>query len=331
MPRSVGGAFTEFRRDTVDLDPEEARRARASRDYLYGQMKWLENNHGAFPRSSGFVPYGSFSRKAKIRPLDDIDFMVVLDGGGVWESGFRYGSRLVVQDPNCNLAAYLDNAGCVSSIRLLNRIRSGLESVGNYRRAEIRRNQEVVSLSLSSYPWTFDIAPAVEVADQWSRATRYYLIPDGAGHWKRTNPDKDQEFVTRVNQRHGGDFIPLLRLLKFWNKRTYKRVLGSYHFETLALRAFEYAPPFDALPAGVKYFFDQAPALLMSACPDPKGLGPNLDDGVDYAAKVSVRDKMREVAEYAGYALNYERAGHQETAIRHWRDVFGGEFPTYGW
>jgi hypothetical protein len=331
MARTVWGAFNEFRRDVVDLDPEQAKTARASRDYLYEQMKWLERNYGTFPRSYKFVPYGSFSRKTKIRPLDDIDFLVVLDGTGVYESQNGYTSYLVLQDAASNFAPFKDDIGCVSSIRVLNRIRSGLESVGNYRKAEVRRNQEVVSLTLSSHPWTFDIAPAIEIVDRWSRGTLYYLIPNGSGHWKRTNPDKDQEFITRVNQRHGGDFIPLLRLLKFWNNRTYKRVLGSYYFETLALRAFEYAYGFEDFQRGIKFFFDNGPAQLMSSCPDPKGLGPNLDADIGYETKVSVRDKMREVAELAGNALYYERGGNHEYAIGYWRDVFGGDFPTYGW
>src|SRR5262249_25965024 len=153
---------------------------------------------------------GSFSRKAKIRPLDDIDFFTVLDGTGVREHQYGYDSFLAVQDNANDLARFRDDNGYVSSIRVLNRIKAGLGSIGNYAKAEVRRNQEVVSLTLASYPWTFDIAPALAF-ENWSGDVLYYLIPNGAGHWKRTNPHKDQEYITRVNQQHGGDFIPLLR------------------------------------------------------------------------------------------------------------------------
>lgn len=330
MARTAGGAFSEFRREKVDLDPDETNQARASRDYLYEQMNYLDRTNSDFPSLLRYVPYGSFSRKAKIRPLDDIDFFAVLDGAGVREQQYGYDSYLAVQDNACDLARFRDDNGYVSSIRVLNRIRSGLGSIGNYAKAEVRRNQEVVSLTLASYPWTFDIAPALAFND-WSGNVLYYLIPNGKGHWKRTNPHKDQDYITRVNQQHGGDFIPLLRLLKFWNRRRHKPVLMSYYFETLVLKAFDYAARFGSFQQGIKYFFDHCPTYLMSTCPDPKGLGPNLDDGLDYETRTKVHGKMREAAELAGYALYYEQAGHQETAIRYWRDVFGSDFPAYSW
>src|SRR5690554_1351734 len=86
MPYTVGGAFTAFRSTTVDLDPDQTRTARTSRDYLIKQMRTLAGSDSAFPRLCGDpIHYGSFARRTKIRPLDDIDFMVVLDGRGVEE------------------------------------------------------------------------------------------------------------------------------------------------------------------------------------------------------------------------------------------------------
>lgn len=41
MARTVWGAFSEFRRDNVDLDPNQTDQARVSRDYLYEQMNYL--------------------------------------------------------------------------------------------------------------------------------------------------------------------------------------------------------------------------------------------------------------------------------------------------
>jgi hypothetical protein len=93
MARTVWGAFSEFRRDAVDLDPDQTDQARASRDYLYEQMDYLDRTDRTFPTLLRYVPYGSFSRKAKIRPLDDIDFFAVLDGAGVREHQYGYDRR----------------------------------------------------------------------------------------------------------------------------------------------------------------------------------------------------------------------------------------------
>lgn len=83
MSYTVDISFNAFRANTVDLDSEEVKRARASRDYLVGQINILANNDGTFPRLAGYYkPFGSFARSTKIRPLDDIDLLLACNGKG---------------------------------------------------------------------------------------------------------------------------------------------------------------------------------------------------------------------------------------------------------
>jgi hypothetical protein len=79
MPYTVWGAFDTFRKNTVDLVADEVSRALVSRDYLIDQIKTLARTDATFPRTSGdAIPYGSFARKTKIRPLDDIDLLTCI-------------------------------------------------------------------------------------------------------------------------------------------------------------------------------------------------------------------------------------------------------------
>lgn len=333
MPRTVQASIDWFRREVVDLDSGQSDRAKTSREYLFEQLRGLRHEYPYPPRMFGFVPYGSFARKTKVRPLDDIDFLAQLDGSGLRVSNFGHTFYLHA-DNTAPLAEFADSNRAVNSIRVVNRIRDGLGTVANYKKAEIRRNQEVVALSLASYPWTFDIAPAVSVTTTAyygaSPSVAYYLIPDGGGNWKRTNPHLDDDFIRRVNQRHGISVPAAIRLVKFWNARRHKPVLPSYYLETLALRVFEYAPRLETYQSAVEQFFANCPNHLFSACADPKGLGPNLDDGIDWTTKQSVRSKMNEEFSRVRDANVAEYMNRQQAAIAMWGQVFGSEFPAYG-
>src|SRR5437660_96339 len=107
MPFTVAYSFNTFRQDKVDLDSAETSKARASRDFLIGQLKGLSSEPD-FPTITGqIIHYGSFARRTKIRPLDDIDFMLVLDGSGT-EAQYRSPeeSWLHIEDQHAPLAAF---------------------------------------------------------------------------------------------------------------------------------------------------------------------------------------------------------------------------------
>ncbi len=186
---------------------------------------------------------------------------------------------------------------------------------------------QAVTLNLGSYDWVFDIVPAVPVG---SENVEYYLIPDGKGKWIRTNPKIDYENVTRINSKHNGNFLPTVRLLKYWNNRIHKPRLPSYYFEYLAIKVFGNSPKIAAFPQAIKYFFDNCPSYIQSSCPDPKQLGANLDSGINYDTKQKVISAMSQSSQLAAQGLWYETKSASSDAINAWRSIFGSEFPTYG-
>lgn len=333
MSQTVWGAFNAFRVQSVDLLPTTSNTARSSRDYLFEQLKILDTNQAMFPDMiwSSYLPFGSFARKTKIRPLDDIDIMILLNGAGteLQQSGSGYTYLLKIKNNSAPLGLFHDGQGFVNSTRILNQIKSSLASVKNYRKAETKRTQQAVVLNLSSYEWVFDIVPAIAVND-WSGKVAYYVIPNGTGGWIRTDPRRDGEKATAVNVRHGGNFLPAARILKYWNRRTHKPRLPSYYFEILAQNFFSFQNPVQHLPSALHSFFQWCQNALFSSCPDPKGLGPALDESIDWSTKAKVQAAMREATERAEYALMYERLEKHKEAIYWWREIFGSEFPTYG-
>lgn len=333
LATTVSGAFYRFRHDVVDLDPDDSETAIVSRDFLCDQLGSLSDEYDGFPKVVGAcVPYGSFSRKTKICPLDDIDVLLPL-------SRFGTAFRANVDEPNeywvkitnedAPLAEFDDDEGYVDSIRVLNRIRDLLPEVAQYEKAEIHKRHQAVTLNLRSYDWVFDIVPALPKKDSDGRVL-YYLIPDGSGDWMRTNPRTDRSYVRRLDLQHDERLRPTIRLLKYWNKRAHKPVLPSYYVEMLACEVFKSAPRMGLIRDMIRYFFVNASGPLMDPLPDPKGFKPDIDAAISTADKRKVRDAMVAARAYSKSALAKEHVGDYKTAIGLWGSVFGGEFPAYG-
>ncbi|MDF4613050.1 hypothetical protein P3434_18440 [Vibrio parahaemolyticus] len=84
MPTTVNSAFNQFMADNVNIDSKKTTTARSSRDYLKGQVKGLTDFFPLY--SDKDINFGSFARRTKIRPLDDIDMIFTLSANGyTWE------------------------------------------------------------------------------------------------------------------------------------------------------------------------------------------------------------------------------------------------------
>lgn len=345
MAWTVLTAFDQFRKNVVDLDSKQTEIARASRNYLFNQIRLLAQTNTSFPKlesSHPFENFGSFARKTKIKPLNDIDFLVLLSANNVtitnlYNEPYTYGVNL---NPNfyystpstsATLEQFADNYGDINSTKILNRIKSSLTSIHNYKKSEIKKTMQVVTLNLNSYDWVYDIVPAIPLPiNSYPSANSFLLIPNGRGKWIATNPKIDAWNTTRINSKHNNKFLPTLRLLKYWNNRLHKPRLKSYYFETLAIKVFEFAPKIEDFPNAVKWFFDCCPSFLNASCPDPKTLGPNLDADIDWATKAKISEAMQEAGMYAADALNYNFRDDTKQAILSWKRIFGDKFPNYG-
>ena len=332
MVETVYSAFNEFMRDYVNLDPDVVARARKSRDNLLENIAEFSDREGFFRLHDEFnVHFGSFARKTKCRELDDIDLMIGIWGGGATYSSLK-GWKQVEIYGNYNIPAQkecMNYDGTLNSIKVTNKFKERLNNVRDYFRSDIRRNGEAVILNLVSRDWSFDIVPCFQTEAE-SDGRSYYLIPNGNGNWKKTDPRIDKEHVTRTNQNNAGMVLELIRLCKKWNRVKNVKTLPSYLLETMIIY-FADSPieldPYIGLRfmSALRYIAEN----ITQSVYDLKGIQGNIND-LNRVDQLNLQQKAQTDYRKACDAWNQEKKGNQKEALRIWGEILGGDFPTYG-
>ena len=331
MATTVDAAFREFLSNIVNLDPGVTARARASRDWLVGQLHTLHEKHADFPLpySERDIFYGSFHRRTRIRELDDIDLISCVQAQGATYQDIGGTVQVLVRDGSRYADMCFDGTSELNSRRVVNRFVQRLADVPQYAGARIGRNGEAAVLDLASYSWSFDIVPGFFTSPEPDNRT-FYLIPDGDGRWKKTDPRIDQERVTTINQKHGGTVLNVIRLTKFWNRRPTMPSIPPYALESMILTYYHSAV---SCVAYVDLEFGPLVAWIASAVLqpiwDPKGIQGDLNTlSFEDRIAVSVRAEadLRTVYE----AREAEGVGDHKKSIGLWANIFGPSFPAYG-
>ena len=332
MATTVNNAFDIFMKDAVRLDSDRNDVAKRSKNNLVTEIE-------KFPQDGKFldihpdyksIDYGSFSRKTKARPLDDIDLMIVLHAQGNWREGIDRGFTIHVQS-NAPKQQALCNPGTdvLNSIKVINKFKEYLANVPSYSKAEIKRNQEAVTLELSSYEWVYDIVPCfITAADNFGRT--FFLIPDGSGNWKPTDPRIDKERIIRINGKQQISVIDMIRIMKYWTKRRTAATMGSYFLECMILNYYDAVGVNSnnyisaELPNLFAYVYHQVHNTLY----DPKGFQGDLNT-LTFDQRNSIQERARLDYHRSNEARNSEANGRHKEAIEKWTEIFGSEFPTY--
>lgn len=333
MATTVIQAFNKFQKDIVNLDSDISKTARNSRDWLLGQIANFNNKDNTFPElySDINLHFGSFARKTKIRELDDIDLMIGLSGQGSTYSEYTHQIKInVAEDARDLLNLCHDYTDKLNSKKVINKFVCACSDVPQYSSAEIKRNQEAATLKLSSYTWNFDIVPCF-ITTTNSDGVSYYLIPDGDGHWKKTDPRIDRERTSRINQTHDGNVLQVIRVMKYWNKRPTMPTMSSYLLETMILNYYETKITTAnqhvdiEFPAVIAYIHDN----IMYDVNDPKNIQSNINK-LTYDEKIKIKNKAYSDYYKAVDARQLEQDGDMKGSINKWREIFGDSFPEYG-
>jgi hypothetical protein len=277
--------------------------------------------------------FGSFERKTKRRPLDDIDIMVCMtaDGATYVESGSTtYITTKNEESPLYRLrhdSGLLFNFDRINSKRVVNKFVSALFDVPQYDKAAINRRGEAATLSLKSYDWVFDIVPCFRTQED-DAGKSYYLIPDGEGYWKKTDPSVDRARVQRLTSSRGTMMLGVIRLVKFWNCRPTMPTMGSYLLENMILDYYETntCSMFPDLEfAKVVKHIESA---IHNPVWDPKGIQGDLNT-VDWFDRWRISLRCGSDPAQCIDASNLENAKEFKRSIAKWREVFGDSFPEY--
>ena len=321
-------------RDRVNLDPEQTSTARGSRESLFSQLKILHDTHADFPNPypEQSIGFGSFQRRTKIRPLDDIDVISCLHANGAQYHWDGAEIHIRVPDAATRLRALCnDGTDELNSRKVVNKFVQRLSTIPQYKRADLKRDGEAAVLALSSYEWSFDVVPAFFTTPEWN-GRNYFLIPNGQGTWKKTDPRIDGNRVTRLDGAHDGNLLPIVRLAKYWNKRPTMPTVQSYILELIVLAAHEtgHVTANQWVDMNFGALLKHIQAAIHSPVVDPAGIQQGDINSMPVLDRYAVSQRAGRDAQLADEARDAERRKDHKASIAIWRTVFGPEFPAYG-
>ena len=336
MATTVVSAFNDFQKNIVNLDSTTSSTARSSRDWLLGQISKFPENNDNFPNlyPEIHIGFGSFARKTKTRPLDDIDLMVGIkaDGCTYYERSWDDIELNFPENYSGKLKKYAKtlDSSALSSTRITNAFKSELSNVSQYSSAEIKRDGEAATLKLKSYTWNFDIVPCFLTSPD-SDGNSYYLIPNRSGSWKKTNPKTDRDRLSAVNQNQSGNVLNVIRILKYWKQE--KNVnIGSYLLEAMILYYYENKSNntcSEYVDLELENVFNYLANSIINTVADPKNIQSNIND-VEYYSRYSLSEKFKKFAQLSSDARQLEKEEKDKESINAWKKVLGDNFPDYG-
>lgn len=244
---------------------------------------------------------GSYDRDTLTRYLSegDVDVMVVL----------HYG----------------DNKGwdtADGTVNALSRFRKILDAA--YPDTPCRVDRNCVTMKLSQF--RLDVVPAFYFTDG------SYSIPDThQRRWIKTNPIKFANGITAINKKMDGDFVPLIKMVKGWNREA-GWPIRSFHLECMLYKHYASYSQSYTYNSMLNVFLQALPGYLANAAYDPV-TGERVDGYLDNAAATTARqiaiNKAKKAASLAKEA--YEDEGkYPSLAIDEWKAVLGEFFPAYG-
>lgn len=336
MPYRVNACFEDFIKFRVNLEADRVKIARTSRDNLLDNLKQL-CEAGTLPPhySEKNVHYGSFARRTKINPLDDIDLMVCFSACSGHYIEVQPSSLYCVkmQDGLDLYEKLKDDQGYLNSRKLINYIIKSLSQLRDYRKADMHRNQEAVTLQLKSYEWNFDIIPCFYAIDD------FYLIPDGQGSWKKTDPRIDAQRIDIIDgslkrNPYSKDLHTFIRLMKYWKNVKWGSCVGSYMFEQMILNFVETKGIHTEWQNNVSQCLNYLSRNIYLSVSDPKGMQGNLNT-LDMVTKnrlssIAKADYDTSVTAIIAETVSAMVGTNHAEAIGHWHDIFGDSFKLYG-
>ena len=239
---------------------------------------------------------GSYKRHTMIAPLSDadVDICVVLEAS--------------YYQPDGNAA-------------LLDRVRSVL--LETYPTTpKISRNGQAVTITFTGF--------AVDLVPAFYRQGGGFLIPSTIERrWIPTNPQVHESFMSTVHAAHDGDLVPIIKMIKAWNK-VINRPFWSFYLELLVQQAPDNVRISNDW-SGCRYAFGKGRELIKFKFADPAGLDQQQVQGLGSAESVQAGVSRFETAYNTAWRAEQLASGDRiRGAVDEWRKVFGDCFPAYG-
>ena len=292
---STKDAFNKFRQ-RLELSETEQKDAARRHTEL---REWIRSG---FDIKADFLS-GSYRRHTKTKPLKDVDVLLVLGDKERWRRD---------KPPIGTLQALEAH---------LRKKYTGNDQV------EIGRRSVTVEFEKNWYPEDHDgKVLSIDAVPAYELSGGVYEIPDKiTGTWIKTNPETHREQVTAKNKELDGCWVPLVKMVRGWNRANDRPIKPSFLVEVMAEDLV--VPPFSTYPDEVRNFFAAAEANIDRAWPDPAKLGPPVSDQMTPDLIAKAKTALQEAQRKATLAFRAEATGRQGDALRIWREILGDYFP----
>jgi len=292
---TIDEAFKKFR-SRLELNDREQKNASERHTEVREHMR------SKFQIDRDFLT-GSYKRYTKTKPLKDIDIFFVL---GDQEKHYREKNPSEVL--NAFEAALLEK---YDSSSVGKQRRSTTVNFGVTPDADDKTDYRVVSV---------DAVPAFACGDD-------YEIPDSKeGRWIKTNPETHASKAIAAQSAYDSQWKGLVRMMKYWNNHNGKPIKPSFLIEVMALECL-YGGFGGQYDREIQGFFATLANRIHDRWPDPAGLGPDVSDMMDTAAKQTAKAALLAAERQAAAAIHLTRQGKNREALIAWRTLMGPRFP----
>lgn len=235
---------------------------------------------------------GSYRRDTKTRKLKDVDIFVVVD-------------------PNGPQGALAHGTGTAAVLALRDLLAERWE--------DLDVDDNVVTINYSGE----DVA-SYEVAPVFARSAGGYSMPNGAA-WMDTDPKEQAALVTAKNKECDNKFVPFVKMVKGMNREGGDPIEPAFLLEVMALDLV--IQPFGRYRDEIRFYLASVADRIVEDWPDPVGLGPNVNAGVEIGRRTELSEIVRGWLATAEEALQLEYEGRERAAVEMWRELFGWRMP----
>lgn len=294
MPKTV---FESFRQYASNLEITD-RQVSIVANCRSNVVAVLEKEFSLHKEESKVI--GSWDRNTLIRYLSegDVDIMVIL----------HYGDNKHLDTPK-------------GTKDVLDLFLKSLKS--SYPNTEMYVDDNCVTMKLTEF--NLDIVPAFKLT------TGTFKIPDiQKMQWIQTNPIKFQELITKVNKTMDGKFVPLVKMIKGWN-RAQKYPIKGFHLECIMYNRYKSYTKGYTYDSMINVFFENLPYYLANPSYDPI-TGVRVDTYLNEGTRRSVaiqKAKTAAVKSKEAYKDSTIYATNLSISISEWKTLLGEFFPAY--
>jgi len=295
---SVNSAFGDYQ-DTIDEDPDVVAVARGRRGLVktaFGGEDDVTENFSS----------GSLRRATQLKPIHDLDMVVVYDADAHptrGQDGDSAEDALVHVQGRVNTLLGYTNGTSSNLVRL----------------AKVRNHSVKCFIDAPDSGFTVDVMPALRQADGT------LLIPEKLSRkWVPADPEY---LIRQVQDRHDTwkHYRPMVRVLKDWRLDAAVNMSSDVKSLVIEVLALTCLPTSGTRAQALAKFFEAAIDATYQPICDPANLCGEVQPDLDY---IGLRAELEKAAEHASNAVLCEQVNDIANAKRLWRKVFGDDFPA---